>query len=126
TVAVVARTTGDVDATTRAIRAIVHDLDPPLPTFDTRSVADIVKLSAARPRFGLVVLGVAAAVTLLLGVVGLYGVVAFIVSLRTRELGLRIALGSTPSAVAMMVARRGLTLSAAGVVFGAALAVVAT
>ena len=126
TVAVVARTTGDVDATTRAIRAIVHDLDPTLPTFDTRSMADIVNLSTARPRFVLVVLGVAAAVTLLLGVVGLYGVVAFIVSLRTRELGLRIALGSTPSAVAMMVARRGLTLSAAGVVFGAALAVVAT
>ena len=126
TVAVVARTTGDVDATTRAMRAVVHDVDPTLPTFDTRAMADIVNLSTARTRFVLVVLGVAAAVTLLLGVVGLYGVVAFIVSLRTRELGLRIALGSTPTAVAMMVARRGLTLSAVGVVFGALLAVVAT
>jgi predicted permease len=126
TVAVVAHTSGDVDATTRAIRAIVHDLDPTLPTFDTRTMSDIVNLSTARPRFVLVVLGVAAAVTLLLGVVGLYGVVAFIVSLRTRELGLRIALGSTPAAVAMLVARRGLMLSAFGAVAGAALAIVAT
>ena len=126
TVAIVARTAGDVDATTRAMRAIVHDLDPTLPAFDTRSMTAIVSASMARQTFILAVLGVAAGVTLLLGVVGLYGVVAFIVSLRTRELGLRIALGATPAAVAAMVVRRGLVLSGIGAAFGAGVAVIAT
>jgi ABC-type antimicrobial peptide transport system permease subunit len=72
----------------------------------------------------MVVLGVAAGVTLLLGVVGLYGVIAFIVSLRTRELGLRIALGATPRGVAAMVARRGLVLSAMGAVGGTIVAAI--
>lgn len=122
TVALVARTTGDVDATTRAMRRVVRDLDPTIPAFDVRPMADIVRASTARLAFVMVVLGVAAAVTLLLGVVGLYGVIAFVVSLRTRELGLRIALGATPHRVAAMVARRGLTLAAAGAVAGTILA----
>jgi len=124
TVAVVARTTADIEATTRAMRRIVHELDPTLPTFDVRPMADIVSASTARLAFIVVVLGVAAAVTLLLGVVGLYGVIAFIVSLRTRELGLRIALGASPRGVAGMVARRGLVLSGAGGAVGAGIAVV--
>ena len=124
TIAVVARTTGDVDATTREIRHVVHDLDPTLPTFDARPMAEIVSASTARLAFIMVVLGVAAGVTLLLGVVGLYGVIAFIVSLRTRELGLRIALGATPHAVAAMVARRGLVLSATGAVAGTIIAAI--
>jgi predicted permease len=124
TVAVVARTTGDVDATTRAIRQIVHELDPTLPSFDVRPMRDIVDASMARIAFILVVLGVAAGVTLLLGVVGLYGVIAYIVSLRTRELGLRIALGATPRAVATMVARRGLMMSAMGAAVGTGIAVI--
>ena len=126
TAALVARTTGDVEATTRAMRRIVHDVDPTLPTFDTKPMGDLVSASTARQTFLLVVLTIAAGVTLLLGVVGLYGAIAFVVSLRRRELGLRIALGATPGAVAMMVARRGLTLSIVGIGFGGALAIVAT
>jgi len=118
TVALVARTAGDVDATTRAMRRVVHDLDPTLPTFDARPLAVIVRASTARLAFVMVMLGVAAGVTLLLGVVGLYGVIAFVVSLRTRELGLRIALGATPWGVAAMVARRGLELAALGAIAG--------
>jgi putative ABC transport system permease protein len=124
TIAVVARTIGDVDATTRAIRRVVHELDPTLPTFDVRPMAEIVSASTARLAFIMVVLGAAAGVTLLLGVVGLYGVIAFIVSLRTRELGLRIALGATPRGVAAMVARRGLVLSAMGAVGGTIVAAI--
>ena len=71
-----------------------------------------------------VLVAIAAGVTLLLGVVGLYGVVAFIVSLRTRELGLRIALGATPREVATMVVRHGLLLSAVGAAVGAGISVV--
>lgn len=124
TVAVVARTTGDVDATTRAIRGVVHDLDPTIPTFEARPLVEIVRASTARLAFIMVVLGAAAGVTLLLGIVGLYGVIAFVVSLRTRELGLRIALGATPRAVAAMVSRRGLALSAAGALAGTLVAAI--
>jgi putative ABC transport system permease protein len=66
-------------------------------------------------------LGVAAGVTLALGIVGLYGVIAYIVTLRTRELGVRIALGAQPSAVAVMVARQGLALSMLGIAAGVVL-----
>jgi ABC-type antimicrobial peptide transport system permease subunit len=74
--------------------------------------------SLARLAFTMIMLGVAAAVTLALGVVGLYGVIAYIVTLRTRELGVRIALGAQPGSVAVMVARQGLALSALGIVAG--------
>lgn len=122
TVAVVARTTGDVEAMTRAIRGVVHDLDPTIPTFEAQPMAAVVHASTARLAFVMVVLAATAGVTLLLGIVGLYGVIAFVVSLRTRELGLRIALGATPRAVAAMVSRRGLALSAAGAMFGTVVA----
>jgi predicted permease len=119
--ALVARTTGDVTATTRSLRQLVHELDPALPTFDARSMETTVSESLARLSFTMIMLGVAAAVTLALGVVGLYGVIAYIVTLRTRELGVRIALGAQPGSVAVMVARQGLTLSAVGIVAGVAL-----
>jgi putative ABC transport system permease protein len=119
--ALVARTTGDVTATTRSLRQLVHELDPALPTFDARSMETTVSESLARLSFTMIMLGVAAAVTLALGVVGLYGVIAYIVTLRTRELGVRIALGAQPGSVAVMVARQGLTLSAVGIVVGVAL-----
>jgi ABC-type antimicrobial peptide transport system permease subunit len=119
--ALVARTTGDIAATTRSLRQLVHELDPALPTFDARSMETTVSESLARLSFTMIMLGVAAAVTLALGVVGLYGVIAYIVTLRTRELGVRIALGAQPGSVAVMVARQGLVLSAVGIVAGVAL-----
>jgi len=108
TMALVARTTGDVAATTRAMQRLVRELDPTLPTFRVRSMRDVTEASIARLSFTMTVLGVAAAVTLILGVVGLYGVIAYVVTLRTRELGVRIALGAQPRAVAAMVTRQGL------------------
>lgn len=123
TMALVARTTGDVAATTRAMQRIVRELDPTLPTFQVRSMREVMDASIARLSFTMVVLGVAAGVTLVLGIVGLYGVIAYVVTLRTRELGVRIALGAQPRAVAAMVTRQGLTLSVAGILVG--LAVVA-
>jgi len=71
------------------------------------------------------VLGVAAGVTLILGVIGLYGVIAYVVTLRTRELGVRLALGAQPRAIAAMVTTQGLMLSAAGIVVGLVLVIVA-
>ena len=118
TMALVARTTGDVAATTREMQRLVREFDPTLPTFQVRSMREIAEASIARLSFTMAVLGVAAGVTLVLGIVGLYGVIAYIVTLRTRELGVRIALGAQPRAVAAMVTRQGLVLSGAGIVVG--------
>ena len=123
TLAIVARTSGDVALATRGIQRVIRELDPTLPTFGVRSMRATVDASMAMLSFTMVVLIVAAAVTLLLGMVGLYGVIAYVVALRTRELGVRIALGAQPSAVATMVTGQGLALCGAGIAIGLALVV---
>jgi putative ABC transport system permease protein len=125
TMAIVARTNGDVAATTRAIQQAIREVDPTVPTFDVRSMRAAADASIAQLSFTMVVLGVAAGVTLILGVVGLYGVIAYVVTLRTRELGVRIALGAQPSAVAVMVTKQGLAVSAIGIVVGLVIVVAA-
>ena len=118
TLAIVARTGGDVASTTRGIQRVIRDLDATLPTFGVRSMRATVDASMAMLSFTMVVLIVAAAVTLVLGMIGLYGVIAYVVALRTRELGVRIALGAQPSAVATMVTGQGLALCGLGVAIG--------
>ena len=124
TMALVVRTRGNVATTTRALESAVHDIDPTLPTFDVATMRERMDLSMARLTFTMIILSVAAAVTLILGVIGLYGVIAYIVTLRRRELGVRIALGAQPASVAAMVTRQGLTLSVGGVVVGLVLVVI--
>jgi putative ABC transport system permease protein len=80
--------------------------------------------SIARLSFTMVILGVAAGITVVLGIVGLYGVIAYVVALRTREIGVRIALGAQPRTVMAMVAKQGLALSLAGVAAGVAVSLV--
>ena len=123
TLAIVARTSGDVAVATRGIQRVIRDLDPTLPTFGVRSMRATVDASMAMLSFTMVVLIVAAAVTLVLGMIGLYGVIAYVVALRTRELGVRIALGAQPSAVATMVTSQGLALCGSGVVIGLVLVI---
>jgi len=123
TMALVARTSGDATALTREMQRVVHEMDPTLPTFQMRTMRAVTEASIARLSFTMLLLGVAAGVTLVLGVVGLYGVIAYIVTLRTRELGVRIALGAQPRSVAAMVTRQGLVLSAVGIGVGLALVV---
>lgn len=118
TMAVVARTRGDVAAATRAMQQVIRDMDPTLPTFGVRSMRQTVDASTSLLSFTLIVLGVAAAVTLVLGMIGLYGVMAYVVALRTRELGVRIALGATPGSVAAMVTKQGALLCASGIGVG--------
>jgi predicted permease len=124
TMAVVARTSGDVAGTTRAIQRVIREMDSTLPTFGVRSMRATVDASMALLSFTMVVLGVAAAVTLVLGMIGLYGVIAYVVALRTRELGVRIALGAQPRAVAAMVTTQGLTLCGIGVAVGLVLVMI--
>lgn len=98
-----------------AIRAILRELDPGVPVFEVRSMREVVGDSMARVRLLLSALSAAAGVTLLLGMVGLYGVIAYDVALRTREFGVRIALGATPKAVLREVLARGLQLTTIGI-----------
>lgn len=115
TMALVVKTDGDPTAMRASVQRVVHDLDPTRPTFDVRSMASVLDASTAQLSFTILILGAAAVVTLLLGAIGLYGVMAYLVTLRTRELGVRIALGAQPRAVAMMMTNHGLVLTAIGV-----------
>jgi predicted permease len=118
TMAIVARTRGDVATATRAIQQVVREMDPTLPTFGVQSMRQTLDASMSLLSFTMIVLGVAAAVTLVLGMIGLYGVMAYVVALRTRELGVRIALGATPGSVATMVTRQGVLLCGSGIAVG--------
>jgi ABC-type antimicrobial peptide transport system permease subunit len=81
----------------------------------------VFSAATAQLSFVIVILGAAALVTLILGAVGLYGVLAYVVTLRKRELGIRIALGASPRAVAAAMARYGIGLASVGIVLGLAL-----
>jgi ABC-type antimicrobial peptide transport system permease subunit len=93
-------------------------MHPSRPLTSVRTMADYRRDSLARTSFAMVMLSVAATVTLLLGVVGIYGVMAYSVGRRTREVGLRMAMGAEPGAVTGMILRQGLLLTCGGVVVG--------
>jgi predicted permease len=114
------RSTAPGDALVDAVRGIVRDLDPGIPVFDVSAMPDVVRQSMASLTLMLSVLTAAASVTLLLGMIGLYGVMAYVVTLRTREFGLRMALGADPRRIARWVLGRGLALTATGVAAGLA------
>jgi putative ABC transport system permease protein len=116
--ALVVRTVGEPLAITGPVQRAVRELDPNLPLFDVRPMTTVFRASMARLSFTIVVLGAAAIVTLVLGAIGLYGVMAYVVTLRTRELGVRIALGASPGAVVAMLTRQGVVLTGFGIVAG--------
>ena len=115
TMALVVKTSGPSAVVVPAVRRLVRDLDPEVPIFDVAPMEDVVRASTARLSLALTLLSAAAAVTLVLGAVGLYGVMAYTVVLRTREFGVRSALGADPRALARGVVVRGLALIAVGV-----------
>jgi ABC-type antimicrobial peptide transport system permease subunit len=117
----VVRTGGEPTAIVPAVQRLVRELDPGLPLFDVRTMRDVAAASMAQLSFTILVLGAAALVTLVLGAVGLYGVMAYVVSLRTRELAVRIALGATPAAIVRMLTTQGVLVTGIGVGGGLAL-----
>lgn len=121
TMGLVVRTIGDPTTIAKDVQRVLHDLDPALPLYNVKPMTSVVSSSMAQLSFTMLILGVASAVTLLLGAIGLYGVIAYIVGMRTREFGVRIALGAQPRTVATMVARQGMALTGIGIVFGVAL-----
>ena len=100
------------------IKGVVRDLDPTVPIFNTETMSDVVRASTARLSLALMLMSIAAAITLVLGTIGLYGVMAYMVALRTREFGVRVALGARPSDIARAVAIRGLMLVGIGAAAG--------
>ncbi|HEX5724088.1 MAG TPA: ABC transporter permease [Longimicrobiaceae bacterium] len=119
TMAVVARArSGDAAALAGPMRAAVRAVDPELPLFDLFTMEQRMGRSLARARFNTVLLSLLGAVGMLLAAVGIYGVTAYFVSLRTREIGIRVALGARPRSVLSLVLRRGMALTAAGVAAG--------
>jgi hypothetical protein len=118
TMALVVKTTGDPDLVRTPVQSVIRELDPTLPTFRVQAMRTVLQASMARLSFLIAMLGAAAVVTLLLGAIGLYGAMSYVVSLRTRELGVRVALGASPRSVAAMMTGEGLTLTAIGIVGG--------
>ena len=118
--AFVIRTHGPSPELPRLIRTELHALDPSLPFYRPATMEQVVTDARGRMTFALTLLAVGAAATLLLGVVGLYGVIAYVVSLRSREISIRIALGLPPAGAARMILRQGQAIIFAGTIAGVA------
>jgi putative ABC transport system permease protein len=119
-VELVIRTSGEPSRLAAAVRREAQDLDKDALITRLRTMDEIVSDSVAQPRFRAALLGVFAGSALLLAALGIYGVVSYSVTQRTREIGIRTALGAQRAEVLRMILREGLTLSTAGILIGLA------
>jgi putative ABC transport system permease protein len=117
-VALVARTAGDPAAAVPSVRAALRELDPNQPLVNVRTMETAMAGTVAQPRLQMTLLLMFAVLAVALSVVGVYGVMAYTVSQRVSEIGVRMAMGASPSAVIGLIVRQGARLTLAGIAIG--------
>jgi len=120
------RTEGDPSAITSTVRAALSDVDPDIPLLEPQPLTLMVAQTVADRRLAMTLLGGFAGLALVLASIGVYSVMAFVVSQRTAEIGIRMALGATPQSVLRMVLGQGVRLAAIGIAIGVAVALAVT
>jgi len=123
---VVLRTEGDPNAVMRPVRRTVAELDPGEVIYAVETLNDVLSGSLAARRLTMILLGVFALLALVLACVGIYGVISYLVGERTREIGVRIALGARRSDVLRLILGQGAKMALVGVALGIAVALVLT
>jgi predicted permease len=116
----VIKTSGDPTSVIKTARQIIRELDPNVAVRDVRTLEDVVSAAVAPARWSTLLLGIFAGVAVVMAVLGMFGVLSYLVTQRTRELGIRIALGASASAVQRMIVARGLWLVGFGLAIGLA------
>ncbi len=114
------RTASNPADLSNAIVREIHAVDPGIPVFDIRTMDDRLHGSLARQRFATTMLGAFAAFALLLAAIGVYGVISYLVTQSTHDIGVRVALGARPSQILGLVVRQGALLAAIGIAAGLA------
>jgi putative ABC transport system permease protein len=122
--AMVVRTTADPASLTASIRAAIHDVDPDQPLYDVRPMPVVLEGTLQGQWFNTVLIGVFAALALILASVGLYGVVSYVTAQRRREFAIRLAVGASASDVLALVLKQGLWLALVGLALGLMLSAV--
>jgi hypothetical protein len=117
------RTNVAPETLTAAVRAAIRELNSSIPVYNVATMAELVGRQTARSRFTMWLMGVFAALALLLSVVGIYGVMSYLVSERRREIGIRLALGAQAAEILRLIVGHGARLIAAGIVIGAVVSI---
>ena len=114
----VLRTDGNPESAIASVRAIVRELDPELPVHEVSTMQQLVAESVATRRFNMFLVAILSALALVLAAVGIYGLMSYTVTARTREIGIRMALGARSASVLSLVIKDGMKLALAGLAIG--------